>query len=119
MSDLYHHGIKGQKWGVKRKQARAAQKASVAREKSWKKDYINRDKISTADLKKKVERLRLENEMSRLVNDIPSAKRKKGNAFIKTASNIAVQAGTTVLQQYLKKNGADIGAKLIKKAVTG
>ena len=76
---LMHHGIKGQKWGV-RKATRVAggsagskhrssigayvqtRSANKARAKQWRSQYNNRGKMSTEELRRAVNRLNLENQ---------------------------------------------------------
>ena len=86
MDELQHYGIKGMKWGIRRprgenglvgggkglfrkkkkskkqlkKEAQAELAASNKRRREQRKEYLKRGDLSDADLKKKVERLRLE-----------------------------------------------------------
>lgn len=76
---LMHHGIKGQKWGVRKatrvagggtgSKPRSSIGASVqthyankARAKQWRSQYNNRGKMSTEELRRAVNRLNLENQ---------------------------------------------------------
>lgn len=71
--ELYHHGIKGQKWGVRRSEAQLrrargwtktdAQKDSEADKKY---DRNNRGTLSNSQLREKIERLKLEKELREL-----------------------------------------------------
>lgn len=85
--ELFHWGVKGMKWGVRRYQnkdgsltprGRKRQKELTADEKeraSRKADLKNRRTMSDADLKKKIERLKMEKEFKNLTNeDINSGK---------------------------------------------
>lgn len=96
-NELYHHGIKGQKWGVRRyrnedgtlteagkkryddKQARTAKRD----------DSKNRRLLSDADLKKKIERLRLEKQLKDLTDEEISP----GKKFV---SDVLKSSGTKV-----------------------
>ena len=66
LEKIEHHGIKGQKWGIRRDPDTLA---SAAREKAFKKTYEKRGEMSTKELEDTVKRMRLENEMSRLASD--------------------------------------------------
>lgn len=85
--ELYHWGVKGMKWGVRRYQnkdgsltprGRKRQKELSADEKeraSRKNDLKNRRTMSDAELRKKIERLKMEKEFKNLTNeDINSGK---------------------------------------------
>lgn len=104
--ELYHYGVKGMKWGVRRltkaaeraekdandlrkhgykKEADAVQKVADKNRKkandkkikdSRKEDVKNRRKLSDADLKKKVERLSMEKKLKDLTSDDVSPGKK-------------------------------------------
>lgn len=118
MSDLYHHGVKGQKWGVRRKLTQKSE--SRKREKSWNDKYEKRRDMSTKDLEATVKRLRLENEFGRLVKDVPSRKSSVGKSTMKWAGNLTTSAANDILKDALKKNAGTLvktAAGYIIKAV--
>lgn len=80
---LVQHGIKGQKWG----QRRRAVKASNERAKQWNKKYVNRSSMSTKDLKKNVERLNLENQFRDAVIKSNSASQSAGKKWLADLGN--------------------------------
>ncbi len=94
---LYHHGIKGMKWGVRRSpdqlgRARGSTKSSAdQKEKEKRKAAVrNRRTLSDAELKKRIERLKMEKEFKNLTEDNISP----GKKFV---SNIMSSAGTKAL----------------------
>lgn len=109
---LYHHGILGQKWGVRRFQNKngaltSAGKARYANSNGKPKpsphsaeakraDLKNIDTLSTAQLKKKIERLQMEKQLRELTES-------------------EVNSGRT----YAKKIMKDVGSKVITTAAAG
>lgn len=78
MSEQYleHHGILGMKWGVRRSEAELARargrskRSEDKQEKANRKtDVKNRRTMSDADLKKRIERLKMEREFKNLTED--------------------------------------------------
>ena len=115
---IEHHGMKGQKWGVRRRvQAlvgrsgqvpKSAESASKVREKSWKKVYANRSSMSTPQLREKVNRLTLENQLKQQVSIASPAQKSVARQVITNVGtellkNAAHQAGQQMLKQALKK----------------
>lgn len=119
---IEHFGVKGMKWGfrrvrerlARRKQRKVDAKVSKARTSQWKHKYAQRASISDRDLKRAVDRLRLENDLAEQVKRTIKIheKPKNNNSFakdigktlvtdtIKDARHIATKEGVS----YLKKN---------------
>lgn len=119
---IEHFGVKGMKWGfrrvrerlARRKQRKVDAKVSKARTSQWKHKYAQRASISDRDLKRAVERLRLENDLAEQVKRTTKIHEKpnNNNSFakdigktlvtdaIKDARHIATKEGVS----YLKKN---------------
>ena len=115
-NELYHYGVLGMKWGVKKSRnsggSSARKKSSRDPEDSRikdsrKKDVKNRRKLSDADLKKKIERLKMEKQLKELtaeeispgkkfVSDVMSSSGKKAaTAFVTGAAIYGVKAAMT------------------------
>ena len=114
-SELEHYGVKGQKWGVRRKvqsgvdsvkKSHELNTQSRQREKSWTTTYKKRGSMSTTDLKRAVERLRLENELNRLATEATASQRAKSKAIMKNFEGLDLNPN----------GGAELRKKLAKAA---
>ena len=108
---IEHAGVKGMKWGVRKgvtkaKQKIATNKASTKREKSWQGQYKKRGSMSNAQLKTKIERLRLENEFNRLATEANAPRRKKAKMYMDSVSKLAVSSTGKTLAKKIAKNVA-------------
>ena len=115
---IEHHGVKGQKWGVRRRVQslvgrtgqvpKSAESASKSREKSWKKVYANRASMSTPQLREKVNRLTLENQLKQQVSIANPAQKSAARQIItnvgtELVKNVARQQGERLLKEALTK----------------
>lgn len=99
--ELYHFGVKGMKWGVRRDRKRSI---STKRSKSDSDDYIESrkllkkspNKLSNSELRKLNERLNLEQQYKNLT----TVQKQKGNRFIDRVGN---QMKTTAVNAVSKQ----------------
>lgn len=98
--ELQHHGIKGQKWGIRRFQnadgsltAAGKQRVSEVKKRT---DSRNRGTLSNAQLKAKIERLQLEKQLRELTNQ-------------------EINSGRVYTQKILK----DVGSRVLTTVATG
>lgn len=108
MNDLAHHGILGQKWGVRRYQNKDGTYTSEGRQRykksseqlnsetQKKQDVKNRGALSNTELREKIERLKLERELRELTKS-------------------ELNAGQKFVEEILK----DVGKKTLTTALTG
>ena len=122
--ELYHHGIKGQKWGVRRYQ-NADGTLTSAGKKRRKENYLNEAKsMSNEELREKVNRMNLEkryinlakNESSKVSRTLDTAEKAASAATNanKMSKNIDKLKGK-------KSSGSDIsteGLKAVSKSIT-
>lgn len=100
---IEHFGVRGMKWGVRRrerKEARRLKKASKARSKEWKQKYQDRSRMTDEDIRKATNRLRLENDFAEQIRRTsvvsmkpPGYGKKIADKFIETAVQTTTQRG--------------------------
>ncbi len=125
--ELYHHGILGMKWGVRRWQNKDGSLTPAGKERyndDWSDDAksvaTTRSKsskeMSNAELRRVIERMNLEKQYSQLNKEDISKGKKAVNTLIKTAKTTATIAGiaSSVVGLYLKSHPDSGKAKKIK-----
>lgn len=104
-NNLQHHGIKGQRWGVRRFQnpdgsltnaGKKREKSANNVEKDERKEASkNRRTLSDADLKKRIERMKLEREMKDLTDsDIAPGKKFVSEVLSTSGKRVATTVVT-------------------------
>lgn len=121
--ELYHHGVKGMKWGVRRTKAQLGHKVSRGLKKTKKRivDAIQNRKaksavkkeasksareMTDAELREKANRLRLERDVLDLERQIANLSPKKvsaGEKFVKTVGSTIGPALVNVGKDYVSK----------------
>lgn len=92
---LEHHGIKGQKWGVRRYQNKDGTRTALGKKResspdekekeARKADVKNRRTMSDADIRKRIERMKLEKEYKTLVEEDTSPGKKYVSEILSAA----------------------------------
>lgn len=100
--ELYHHGVLGMKWGVRRSLNKNTSNSKLGKKKnednklikkSRKKDIKNRRRLSNDELQKKIERLKSEKTLKNLTEEDVAPGRK----FVKDVlSSSGKKAATTL-----------------------
>lgn len=115
--ELYHWGVKGMKWGVRRKRSKSGfrgvkkVKANSKRKPDEKEDEIPKKKtvkdMSDTELREHVNRMRMEKEYMDLNTQLASLNARKvsaGEKFVKNlGKNVVAPVATNVGKQYLEK----------------
>ena len=116
-NELYHYGVLGMKWGVRRSKGSSGRPTSTKKTKkmtadekrkaSMRKDVKNRRTLSDADLKKKIERIKSEKQLKDLTNEeiapgkkfvsdvLSSSGKKVATALVTGAALYGVKAAMT------------------------
>lgn len=110
MDELYHYGVKGQKWGVRRYQSKDGSLTTAGKKrrradnqdreirKERKQASKNRRTLSSEEINKRISRLKLEREFKTLTEENISPGKKAAKDILKNASirvATAAAAGTT------------------------
>ena len=119
MNELYHFGVKGMKWGVRKDRKRSV---SSKRSRSDSKDYAeSRDllkkspnKLSNAELRKINERLNLEQQYSNLT----TIQKQKGQSFVKRVKNQMSNTAVNEVSSGLYNTGKAVLGALAGAAAT-
>lgn len=116
--ELYHHGIKGMKWGVRRSKKKLARIQKKASKRSWSEDAKTASEIRTkspkqmsnAEMRKLNERTRLEREYSQLHPNAVS----KGFSYVgKTAAIMGTALTLYNNSNTIIKVGKTAGNKIV------
>jgi hypothetical protein len=111
--ELYHFGIKGQKWGVRRYQnedGTYTEEGKLRRQRED--DYKNRRHLSDAELDKRINRLKKEKEYKRLAEE----DLHPGKHFVKT---LFTEGGNKLAKTAVVGAIAFVGKKFADKFVPG
>ena len=111
-NELYHHGIKGQKWGVKNgppyplvKAGRRSKKNSADEEakKAMRRDVKNRRLLSDAEIKQKIERIQNQKKLKDLTEEELSPGRHAVKGILSSSGKRVASTVTTGASLYAIK----------------
>lgn len=118
-NDIYHHGVKGQKWGVRRKAKKQA--AFENSHEDYKRAHSKKSvsQMSDKELRERNNRLQMEKQYGDLTRKTSKGK-KVVSAYIATAGTIAGVAGATATYSKIAKSTLKkVGPKVVKKTPQG
>lgn len=120
--ELRHHGVKGQRWGIRRYQNKDGSLTPAGRKRAdkdlkKKKGYRNKEdpvkSMSDEELNKKVNRLQKENQYRQLTKTQADKNREMVSKMLSSAIS---QVGTQLLVNMMK-TGVEKGSSAMKKAI--
>lgn len=114
---LCHHGVKGMKWGVRKKRPKSSVTSSrKAQKKTSSTKRVNIKKLSDTELQNKVRRLQLEKQYRDLKKDELSAGKKLLGEILKTSGKtLGVQVANYVGGKAINKTFGDEVVKNLGK----
>lgn len=112
-TELYHHGIKGMKWGVRRTEAQLARARGDSSDNNPAKKKKTASEMTDDELNTKIKRLELEKRYTELAKAVSPPKSTRGKDFVlrvleRSGENIATQASAYIMGRAVNKMFAKV-----------
>lgn len=112
--ELYHYGIPGMKWGVRRSQKQLARINKKAKRQNWSEEATDAARVRTKSVKRMSNaELRKLNERTRLENEYATLKKGKPSAGRKFVSEVSRELAKEAVKTNVKKGSKWVAKKLL------
>ena len=103
-NELYHYGVLGMKWGVRRAQNKVIKIGAKAKKQGWSDDAKSAAEIKTKSVKQMSNaELRKINERTRLENEYKNLNKRKVSAGEKFVTDVVKESSKEIAKDYTKK----------------
>lgn len=120
-NELKHYGVRGMKWGVRRRRNASGDLVEVSTRRTRaaeKKEMIKN--LSDDELRKRINRIQMEKQYSQMIAERPSTAAKGGKAVADILKAVSKEVSKEIVKEIVKesvKTSIKVGGEALKDAV--